>query len=256
MPTRQNQSRRAGVIAGCLIALVIVVVLIAACGVFVAMNWRDWAADLSVQGVEAMLDKSELSEEQRSAIMVKVTDLADEFKDGDVTLEQMKHVGQEIVNGPIIPVAAVYGARKQYIDKSGLSEEEKANADLQMQRLARGVFEKKVSIDELEDAVDQIAVRTRENQWELRDPKVVDDGDVREMITKITALADEKQIPVEPFQVDIAAEVSEAIDRGLGRLPPEPEPATQPAEQPATQTPPADPTEDNTTTDDDDSGGG
>jgi hypothetical protein len=109
----------------------------------------------------------------------------------------------------------VYGARKQYIDPSGLSEEEKLNANLQMERLARGVFEKKIDIDELEDAVDEIAVRTREDQWQLRDPEVVDDKGLREMVGKITTLVDEKEIPAEHFEVDVAAEVAEAIDRGL-----------------------------------------
>jgi hypothetical protein len=168
-----------------------------------------------VQLVEAGLDTSELSQEKKSAVMVHVQDLADGFKAGDVTLEQVQRIAEELVEGPIIPVAAVYGARKQYIDPSGLSDEEKANANLQMERLARGVFEDKIDMDELEDAVDQIAVKTRENQWQLREPEVVDDKDLREMVAKITALVDEKEIPAEHFEVDVAAEVAEAIDRGL-----------------------------------------
>lgn len=207
--------RRGGIVGGCLVVLAILVVLAVAGGIFVAMNLKTWTADWTVQIVEAGLEKSELSEEQKSAIMVHVQDLADGFKAGDVTFQQVQRIGKELISGPIIPVAVVYGARKQYIDPSGLSEEEKLNANLQMERLARGVFEKKIDIDELEDAVDEIAVRTREDQWQLRDPEVVDDKGLREMVGKITALVDEKEIPAEHFEVDVAAEVAEAIDRGL-----------------------------------------
>ena len=220
--------RRGGVLGGCLVILGIVLVLAIAGGVYVAMNLKTWTANLTVQGIEAALDESDLTEDQKSDIMVHVRDLADDFKAGDVTWQEMANIGEEIASSPVLPVAAVYGARRAYFNESGLSDEEKANADLQMQRLARGVFEKKISMTELEDACDQIVVRTSSDEWHLKEPDVVDDEDLREMVGKITALVQEKEIPNEPFEVDIAAEIKAAIDRGRGLAPPLDESAEAP----------------------------
>ena len=179
-------ARRGGVLAGCLVVLGLIIVLLIAGGVYVSMNWRGWMADFTVQGTREVLNESDLSEEQKSAIMVHVEDLAADFKAGDVTLEEMAHILEELAESPVIPIAAVYGAQKAYFDESGLTDEEKANADLQMQRLARGVFEKQISMDEMQDAIDEIAVQTGQDQWHIREPDVVSDEDLREMVGKIT----------------------------------------------------------------------
>ena len=215
-------ARRGGVLGGCLVVLGLIIVLLIAGGVYVSMNWRGWMADFTVQGTQQVLDKSDLTEEQKSAIMVHVEDLATDFKAGDVTLEEMVHILEELADSPVIPIAAVYGARAAYFEESGLTDEEKANADLQMQRLARGVFEKTISMEEMQDAIDEIAVQTSENQWQIREPDVVTDKDLREMVDKITVLADEKGVPDEPFEVDIASEVEQAIKRGRGEIVEEP----------------------------------
>lgn len=211
-------ARRGGVLGGCLVVLGLIVVLLIAGGVYVSMNWRGWMADFSVQGAREVLNQSDLSEEQKSAIMVHVEDLAADFKAGDVTLEEMANILQELAESPVIPIAAVYGARAAYFNESGLTDEEKANADLQMQRLARGVFEEQISMEEMQDAIDEIAVQTSESNWHIREPEVVSDEDLREMVDKITVLADEKGIPNEPFEVDIAGEVEQAIKRGRGQI--------------------------------------
>jgi len=132
-------SRRGGILGGCLVVLAILLILAIAGGVYVSMNWRAWTADWTVQGVEQMLSQSDLPEEQRSAVMVEVQGLADDFKAGDVTLDELGKIANELIESPIIPVAAVYGTRKAYFEESGLTEEEKANFKPVRQSLLVGV---------------------------------------------------------------------------------------------------------------------
>jgi hypothetical protein len=188
-------------------------------GIFAARHWRGWAFDATRQGVVAALEHSGLTDEQRSAILAEVDALGDRFKSGDIPVRSMMDVMERVAQSPILPVAAVIAAQRRYIEPSTLAPEEKAQAELALQRLARGYHERKISLEALEDALDEIVVRTGEHNWHMREPSSVSDKDLRQLIEEAAAAADEAGIPVEPFTIDIAAELRQAIDRALKGAP-------------------------------------
>lgn len=223
--------RRGSLLTGCLIVLAIVVVLVVVGGVYVGTHWRGWMADVTVGVATQVLNASELSDDQKQQIIGEIEQLASDFKAKKISLEELVKVATAIGESPLLPVVAVMAADKQYLDSSGLSDEEKADARLQFQRMARAVHEKKISRDEAFQSMDEIMVRTN-NNWQLRDRETVDDDDLRQLAVELKAATDEAGIPNEPFEIDFAAEFTKAINEALGRAPaalPEPD-ADEPVE--------------------------
>jgi len=214
---RARTSERGNFLTGCLVVLGIILVLAIAGGVFVYMNWKTWTADIGAAALTAMVEEFELPPDQEAAMITEINTLAQDFKDGKVSVQQIGTLAEELSESPAIYVMAASAIRVNYIQPSGLTDEEKTNANLQLSRLARGLTEKTITPEEAQNAMDQIIVQTQENQFDLRQPEVVTDEDLKEMVEKVTNLADEKEVPSEQFNVDVAAEFRKAIDKALGR---------------------------------------
>ena len=210
-------ARRGSFLTGCLIALAVVVILVVAGGLFVMSQWRGWAASAATAGMTLAVEQLELSDEDKQLILARVDELAEDFKAKNVTLAQLKDVGVKLFESPLVQAVAVIAIEKNYFNDSGLSAEERADASLQLDRLARGVYEKKITHEEMQDALDEIVVQTAgSNTIDFRDPDTVDDDDLRQLITEVRAAADKADIPNEPFEIDIAAQFIKAIDEALG----------------------------------------
>ena len=215
--TNRASARRGSILSGGLIALAVVVILAVAGGVYVMTQWRGWAAGAVTAGMRVAVEELDLSDDDQQRILARVDELAEDLKAKKVTVQQLGDVVTRISESPLVPAVAVYAVEKNYFEDSGLSAEEKTDARLQLQRLARGVYEERISLDEMQDAVDEIAVRSVEDDnVTFRDPESVDDDDLRRLVTEVKAAADEAEIPNEPFEIDIAGEFIKAIDEALG----------------------------------------
>ena len=215
--TNRANTRRGSLLSGCLIALAVVVILAVAGGIYAWTQWRGVAASLATRGITAVVEQLELSDEDEQLILTRVDELAEDFKAKNVTVAQLLEVATNLAESPLKQAVAVYAVEKNYFEDSGLSVEEKADASLQLGRLARGVYEEKISYDEMQEAMDEIVVQSIGNDTvTFREPETVDDDDLRRLISKVKAAADEAEIPNEPFEIDIAAEFIKAIDEALG----------------------------------------
>lgn len=213
-------SRRGGVLQGCLIVLGIVLLLAIAAGVVVAMNWRTWSADGLAVGVRKAVEETTLPEDQKLGITRQVDALAQDFKDGKVTLEQMARVFEQIAESPLLPLGAVLVAEEAYIKPSAMTPEQKAEAGLHISRFARGVAEKRIEREKIDVVLAPISKRgAQQGDYELQEPQNVSVPELELMVAEAKKFADEANIPLERFQVDIAAELSKAIDQALGRTP-------------------------------------
>jgi hypothetical protein len=239
---RRSGARRGSFLTGCLIVLAVLIIIAVIAGLWIRANYRGVLANVTIRTVEAALDESELDDQQRAAILAEVELLATDYKEKRITNEQMLEVMQEISESPLIPLGAVYAVDKGYVQPSAMPEEEKADARLQLQRVARGFYEKSISQEQLEDILEPISKRRTEadpDDFDLQEPEDVSIEELRQFVERARTAADEAGIPSEPFQIDIAAELRKAIDRALGRelrdepaAPPLPD-ASQPAPEPA-----------------------
>ena len=246
-PSSTAPARRGSFLTGCLIVLAVLIIIAVIAGIWISANYRGWLANWTTQGVQAALDDSELSDEQKIAIMAEVEALALDYKEKRISERELFEVGKEIAESPLLPLGAVYAVDRAYVQSSEMPAEEKADAKLQLQRAARGFYEKAISQEQLEDILEPISKRQPADadaddfDVDLQEPENVTIEELRQFVERARSAADAADIPSEPYQIDIAAELRKAIDRALGRtprdeaLPPAPEPgapAPDPVEEP------------------------
>jgi len=212
----RRRDRRGGIVAGCLIALGVAGLLLAIGIFWFSQNWRWIVANPTRAAMVEMVEQSSLPEDQRQRIIAEIDTVAEDFKSGKITLEQMQRLGEEIGESPLVPIAAVYFLDDGYFEKSGLTEEEKTEGRLALNRYARGVYEGDIARSDVERVLDPIADTSGESV-ELRPAEKVTDEELLELIRRAREKADQVDVPNERWEIDFASEFSAAIDRALGR---------------------------------------
>ncbi len=236
--------RRGDCLTGCLVVLGVLAILGVIAGIWLANNWRDLAADVLTPPLIEAIERSDMTEEDKVRVVAQVEALAQEFREKKISLEEMGRVIEEIAESPVLPLAAVMFVETQYIRESGLSEEEKADARMQISRFARGVFEEKIEEDRIRHVVEPISEPgATGDDFDIRPPDRVSDDDLRAMIERAREEADAAEIPEEEFRVDIPGELERAIEKALGRRLDATPRDTLPPEEPGEPADPADPGE-------------
>jgi len=112
-----------------------------------------------------------------------------------------------------------------YLDPSSLPDEEKEAGRRTIQRAFRGLCEKKITPDQFQQVAPQPDYQAQ-SEVKVENGKTVikqqsgprgqlTDEEVREMLGKLKKLADDANIPDEPFTIDIGDEVKKAVDQAL-----------------------------------------
>ncbi len=193
-------------LGGCLL-LFIVLVVAAGLGVrYVVKN----APDLAAAKIAESIDESDLPDDQKTRIKVQVGRIATAFKNGQLNRTDFPRVIENIVESPIMGLIAVSVLDEHYLRKSGLSEEEKEEAVLTIQRVMRGVLDEKLEMDDLEEPMKVIAEKTGETKWRLKNQ--VSDDELRQFIGKCRELADDAEVEAQPEPVDLATEIEHIVD--------------------------------------------
>ncbi|MBI2477704.1 MAG: hypothetical protein HYV60_03370 [Planctomycetia bacterium] len=211
-PPSESPKKRSGC-ATCLIVLLgLMFVGILLCGFgtwYVVKKAPDWARDAIVSGIEG----SDLTAEDKQIVTEQVDRVVDDYKAGKITMQQLGEIAQELSESPLLPLMMAMAAEEAYVKPSGLSDEEKEQAERTFQRVARGVFEKQIDTDELNTALDFVSTADANGNRQFKNP--VTDEDLRLMLTELKRLADETEIPDEPYEVNVGAEFKAAVDRVL-----------------------------------------
>jgi hypothetical protein len=104
----------------------------------------------------------------------------------------------------------VSAADKQYFDKSGLSDAEKAVGRQTVRRFARGSIDHKINQAGMDAALAHIS--DRQSNGSIRMRQNVSDEELRAFLAEAKAQADKSAIPEEPASYDAAAEFKKIID--------------------------------------------
>lgn len=248
-PVSAAPARRGSFLTGCLIVFAVLVIIAVIAGLWIRANYRGVLANVTVKSVEAALNDSELSDEQKTEILAEVEVLTTDYKEKRISNEEMIEVLKEITDSPLLPLGAVYAVDRGYVQPSEMPTEEKADARLQLQRVARGFYEESITQDQLEDILEPISKRSPadsgDDDIDLQEPEDVSIEELRQFVERARTAADEANIPNEPYQIDIAAELRKAIDRALGRELRDPElPSGAPEPEPVEPVEPEEPIDD------------
>lgn len=210
-------ARRGGALKGCLIAVAVVVVLVIAAGVVVWLNWKNIAAGGMKVTTAAMVDASTIPDDQKTHIKTRMDTVFNDWKAEKITGEQLGKVMDEIAKGPVLNMAMVGMVNMKYVEPSALTKEEKAAADIALQRFARGVFEKSIPQSEVETVLGMIRRTDTPGQNQFKETLTPDE--LKKLIDHVKDQADKAKVPDEPFKVDYASEIDKAIDAALKPAP-------------------------------------
>ncbi len=242
--------RRGNWLLGCGIALAVVLLLLIGAGVFIAMNWRGWTAGGMRQGVTAMIDQLPVDDAEKAEAQAVVDDFVDRFEAGQISVQQLGLVMQEIAESPVLPAGMAMGVSQAYFKDSGLTEAEKSEGQTQVARIAHGLTSNAVTQDDLRAVLgpieagagnqDVIQFQLGNRQIRLKTPNTVTDDELRAFIVKAREQADSSGLPPTPPTFDLSGELDRAIRTALGEqvdgsvdggviiLPAEPESAPEP----------------------------
>ena len=104
--------------------------------------------------------------------------------------------------------------KRVYIRDSGLSDDEKAAAEIAIHRFARGVIDESIPEAEREAVLDTISSENAQGQREFKQ-KLTDD-EVRAFVNAAKQAADDAGVAEEVPEINFADEFDKAIDEALG----------------------------------------
>lgn len=205
----RNFAMGCGCAAGCLLLVAVGI------GVWITMNWKAWAADIGKQVAADAVAKSSLPEADKARIRNRINQLADDFKAGKVSTEQLGKVMEQIAQSPLLPLGLVMAADEKYVKPSGLTDEDKDAGRRTLQRLARGAFEKTIPEKDSQEVMKLVMEPQPGGGSGERLKERLTDDELKAFLEKAKEKADTASVPDEPFEVNIADELEKAIDKVL-----------------------------------------
>lgn len=164
-------------------------------------NFKRLAAEGVVTISTEVVKESDLPPEQQEQLIERIEGLGDEFAEGNVTLEQLADVGEKLVTDEAVVVSGlVYFVENQLLDEAPIDDELRAELKLTIQRLARGVIEEKIELEDLRGLSENLIEQKPDGTIQLK-PDLSEDDFVK-VLESAKEIAETAEIPNEPYEVD------------------------------------------------------
>ncbi len=212
-PSKKKLSGWQTCLLGCLVMVTIAIVLAVILAIWVGRNWRGWASSAASEVMKQAIDSSDLAPAEKAEIRVHVERLSKAFRDGRISADQLGRIFEKLAKSPLMAIILMPAVEKQYFDKSGLSEEEKAAGKLSLQRFWRGLMDGKIKPESVDLVMAHIADRKPDGSWRLR--QRVSDEDLKAALAEAKSLADQGGVPEEAEDFDPSDEFQKAIDAAM-----------------------------------------
>ncbi len=196
---------------------------------YVASNLDRWLVGLGREAIVAMINESEIPAEEKTEVITQVDRVVTAYKERKINQADLEKALTELGDAPVMKVLSLYGLDDLFLTGNGLTEDEVAAGRRSFERTLRGVYDGKLTEEELyvvlpldaDDRFDTTQNTASENAGENitlvtnSKPQTATDDDIRESLVKLKLLADNAGIPDEPFHLDIGDEVKKIVDRLL-----------------------------------------
>lgn len=212
-PPARQKSWLPSCLAGCLVVGLLGLLVCSGLAWYVAKNIKPIASNVARQAIVSTIEQSELDPAEKRAIIAEVDRVVDQYRTGKITLQDLGRVLEELAKSPVMQNIFVYAVEKQYVEPSGLADEEKQAAHLTLQRVLRGIYEQKLKEGDLDPALDHLSTKRQDGQRQMKDK--VTDEELRKFLAECQRVADQTGVPTEPLEVKISEEFRKAIDRAM-----------------------------------------
>jgi len=217
-PPPQEPSSGSGcwlyLLLGCLGTLVLSVVL---CG-FGVWWVKNNAGKLVAMGVRtvivSVIEGSQLDAAEKKEVIAQIDRVIDAYKAGKISDKELERLFKEMEDSPVLALIQIWGVEQMYVEPSGLTAEEKRAGRRTIERVFRGIIEKKLTQEDFQEAMPQ-SMRDR-GQGGKADPNArPSDAEVKEFLANLQEKADEAEIPDEEYKIDVSDELKKDIDKVL-----------------------------------------
>ncbi|MBC7854022.1 MAG: hypothetical protein IAF94_11340 [Pirellulaceae bacterium] len=189
---------------------------------YVTTNLKNIATNLVASTVKQSIDASEMRAEDKQELNAQIDRVAEGFKKNKINGEELGQVMEGLTKSPLFVVLIVYGVTHEYINRPGLDPAEKAEAERTLQRIARGTAEGTIEGEDLEKPFSTISQDPNQPMQPGQPPQTkqqLSDGDLKKFLADLKTLADEKEIPDEPYELNVGKEVKRIVDEAVpGKL--------------------------------------
>ena len=206
-----------GIASGCLIAIVVVAIIFVGGGIYVAKNYRIWAAKAVTFAMTAVISKSDLPPGEKSEITDILALLKENYIAGEIELEELGTIFEAMANCPALAVGMVVQFEASYVNPSALRDDEKADARLHLNRFAQGLNNDSIGWGQLDEVTGPILISNSEQDRDLKPPGQCSADEIRQVLANVKAAADQQSIPLQFVHIDISDEFLKTIEGALGR---------------------------------------
>jgi hypothetical protein len=200
-------------LVGCMWTAIVLLVLGGIAAFWISRHWRDWVSDFGADAIKQSIEATELPAQEKDEIGVQIDRLAEAFRAGKLSGEQLQTLVEQLADSPLATSMVVAVIENKYFEGSGLSDAEREQGRRELRRFARATIDGKVPEAQRDAVLAHVADRHGDN-WELRDH--VSDDDLRALISDAKAEADAANIAEEPEVVDPSDEFKRIVDEALG----------------------------------------
>lgn len=214
-PRKEGLSGCAIAAIGCSVVLVLVLVLGGLVAFWSFQNARQLGADFAAAALKEGLKELDLPADQQTRINARIDDVAQQFKDEKLTVDEVVHIFEKIGQGPLMPAGLALVVKRVYIRDSGLSDEEKDAAEISIHRFVRGVIDESIPEAEREAVLDRIS--TMDPQGNRQFKETLTDDEVRAFVDAAKQAADDAGVAEDVPEINFADEFDKAVDEALGQ---------------------------------------
>jgi hypothetical protein len=196
---------------------------------YVISNVDRWLVGVGREAIVAAVEETELPEPEKQEVIAQVDRVVSAYQERLIDQSDLERIMTELGESPALSLATLHGVDDYYLLDSDLSPAEQGEARRTYERVLRGVYERKISEDDVfgclpEDDLEDAEMMEFTNAGrfahvmqeadEHADMQGIED-DVRLVFNRFKFLADSVEIPYEPFRADIGDEVKRIVDTAL-----------------------------------------
>ncbi len=200
--------------------LVIVILMLATlCIVCAFGSWFMFSDQypLAEKGIERQLvpwiEQSQLATEDKEQILAKLDSLLPQIRERTLDKQQLTRLHNCLQDNPVLLWGAIDAVVAQASD-AGLSETEQESLERVSQRLLRAAAERKLSRNDLEFTIQNLAQVNKEGQ-SLEVVGSLTGDQIREFMERAESLVERNKIPNEPYDKTPAQAFSALVDAAL-----------------------------------------
>ncbi len=201
----------------CLVVFIIAALLFSVTMIVAAWMIMGNQGPMAARAIESQMipwvEQSSLEPTDRDSIVRELRDLVEDLKADRLDERQMFRLKARIADSPVLQWGAIQQLQAK-IQASGLTQQEKEDADLQLDRFLRCAGEGKMAMEQMEFVVQKVVTKER-SSGRLTALSSTDDQALREFLRRAKALCDNAKIPEEPFPKSPAQVFHALVEDGL-----------------------------------------